>query len=88
MFAGHLLYVKQATTCSNWLLLLCTIKSHIQTNTFVSVVATKVNISYGTKPKCNQPLTFMNTLLICLTDLNMLNFAVTTHIVKMLQQLS
>ena len=42
-------------------------------------MGTKVNTSHEIKLKCNQPLTFMNTLLVCLTDLNMLHFAITTQ---------
>ena len=51
-------------------------------------MGTKVNTSYGTKIICNQPLTFMNTLLVCLTDLNMLNFAITAHIVNTVTAIS
>ena len=42
----------------------------------------KINTSYLTKLIGNQTLTFMNTLLACLTDLKMLNFVITTHIAK------
>ena len=56
--------------------------SYSQTNTFFYTVGTKVNNSYGIKLKYNQPLAFMNTLLVYLTELNVLNFAITRHIVK------
>ena len=45
-------------------------------------MGTKVNTSYGTKLKYNWPLTFINTLLVCLIHINMLNFVVTMCTVK------
>ena len=69
----------------NFVVTMCIVKCcnrYIFINTFVYAVGTKVNTSYGTKIKLDQPLTFMNTLLVHLIDLNMLNFAITTHIVN------
>ena len=95
---GTKLKYNQPLTCTNLLLgcgtgcnmlnfvvTMCIVKCfnrYVLINTFVYAVGTKENTSYRTKLKYNQPLTFMNTLLVCLTDLNMLNFTIKTHIVK------